>query len=82
MKEQSLRINKRKFHSLMWHPIPKSKQNNTVFTALVWSVEWILHTRQYSYALDWEQGLLFGYSKYTFGQVPSSVISTLVVGTV
>lgn len=41
-----------------------------------------LHTRQYSYVLDWEQGLLFGYSKYTFGQVPSLVISTLMVGTV
>lgn len=41
-----------------------------------------LHTRQYSYALDWEQGLLFDYSKYTFGQVPSLVISMLMVGAV
>lgn len=41
-----------------------------------------LHTKEYSHALDWEQGSLFGYSKYTSDHVPFSVISTLIIGTI
>jgi hypothetical protein len=50
--------------------------------SLFWSAGYSMHTRQYFHALDLEQGLLFGYSKYTLGQVSSFVISTLIAGTI